>query len=49
MPRFLDYLERIQGAVLQSRKEADLAGSIIQRLLLGIALEQSRAMNRAVR
>ena len=49
MPRFLDYLERIQGVVLQSRKEADLAGSIIHRLLLGIALEQSRALNRAKR
>lgn len=43
--RFLVYLERIQETVLQSRKEASLAGSIIHRLLLGIALEQARARN----
>jgi DNA polymerase-3 subunit delta len=43
--RFLVYLERIQEAVLQSRKEANLAGAIIHRLLLGIALEQARTRN----
>lgn len=46
MHRFQVYLERIQDAVLQSRKEGNLAGAIIHRLLLGIALEQSRARNR---
>jgi hypothetical protein len=44
-PRFLGYLERIQDAVLQSRKEADLATAIIHRLLMGITLEQARARN----
>jgi DNA polymerase III subunit delta len=44
-PRFLGYLERIQDAVLQSRKEADLATAIIHRLLMGITLEQARTRN----
>lgn len=44
-PRFLAYMGRIQDAVLESRKEADLAGSIIHRLMMGITLEQARANN----
>lgn len=41
-PRFLAYLERIQDAVLQSRKSANLASSVVHRMLLGITLEQAR-------
>lgn len=40
--RFLAYMERIQDAVLQSRREVALAGPVIHRVLLAIALEQSR-------
>ena len=39
---FLRYLERIQTTVLESRKNADLAGAICHRTLLSIALEQAR-------
>lgn len=49
LARFLSYLDRLQEAVLLSRKEADLASAIIHRTLLGIALEQSRIMGKAKR
>ena len=39
---FLRYLEKIQSAILDSRKNASLADAICQRTLLAIAVEQSR-------
>jgi DNA polymerase III subunit delta len=47
--RFLAYLDRTQDAVLQSRKEAELASAIVHRLLLGITLEQARGRAHARR
>jgi DNA polymerase-3 subunit delta len=39
---FLRYLDKIQTAVLESRKNASLADAICQRTLLAIAVEQGR-------
>ncbi|MGB8819255.1 MAG: DNA polymerase III subunit delta [Rhizobiaceae bacterium] len=41
----MSYLSRLQNAVLESRKQAGLSDQIVQRVLLGITLEQSRNRN----
>ncbi len=43
LPALARALERVQGAVLQSRREPDLGGAVARQALLALAVEAARA------